>query len=180
MNKNMAIVLYVIAREGFRDEEYFIPREVFIAAGHTVVTASNGNAGEIAEGSRGGSARVDSALADARAVAYDAVVFAGGPGALKNLDNEESYRLIRETVSAHKLLGAICVAPVILAHAGVLEGKKATAWGSPSDKNSIAVLKNSNAEYVDAPVVEDGAVITANGPKAARAFGEALAARLRF
>lgn len=174
----MANILYIIAKEGFRDEEYFIPREVLTAAGHAVVTASNAAAGESAVGSHGGKARVDVHMSDAKAAAFDAVAFAGGPGAIENLDTEESYRLIRETVAAGKLLGAICIAPTILAKAGALRGKNATVWSSPSDKDPIAILENNGAEYADAPVVEDGAIITANSPKAAHAFGEALAARL--
>lgn len=176
----MATILFVIAREGFRDEEYFIPREVLAAAGHTVVTASNEKTGAVAIGSHGGEAHIDAHVADVKADAFDAVAFAGGPGAVENLDNEESYRLIRETVAAHKLLGAICIAPTILAKAGVLRGKKATVWTSPTDKDPIAILESNGAMYTDAPVVEDDNIITANSPKAAHAFGEALAARLHF
>lgn len=176
----MAHILYVIAKNGFRDEEYFIPREVLEAAGHAIVTASNGEAGVVAVGSHGGEARIDATIADMKAAAFDAVVFAGGPGAAENLDNEESYRLIRETVATGKLLGAMCIAPTILAKAGVLRGKKATVWSSPLDQDPIAILENNGAEYIDAPVVEDSNIITANGPKAAHAFGEALVARLHF
>ena len=174
----MATILFVIAKKGFRDEEYFIPREVLEAAGHTVVTASNKEAGAVATGSRGREAHIDEHIAGVKTAEFDAVVFAGGPGAVENLDNEESYRLIREAVAAHKLLGAICIAPTILAKAGALRGKQAAVWTSSTDKSPIAILENNGALYTDAPVVEDGTIITANGPKAAQAFGEALAARL--
>lgn len=176
----MATIAYVIAKKGFRDEEYFIPREVLAAAGHTVVTASNEKAGATATGSHGGEAHIDVTIADVKAAEFDAVVFAGGPGAVENLDNEESYRLINETVSAGKLLGAICIAPTILANAGVLRGKNATVWTSVTDKDPIAILESNGAMYTDAPVIEDGNIITANSPKAAHVFGEALAARLHF
>jgi len=175
----MATIAYIIAKNGFRDEEYFIPQEILIAAGHTVVTASNGSAGENATGSHGREAHIDINIADVKAAEFDAVVFAGGSGARENLDNEESYRIIRDAVAQGKLLGAMCIAPTILAHAGVLKGKKATVWSSSTDKDPIAVLKSAGAEYVDAPVVHDGAIITANGPKAAQAFGEALIAYVK-
>lgn len=174
----MATILFVIAKKGFRDEEYFTPRDVLVAAGHTVVTASNEKAGAIAIGSHGGEAHIDAHVADMKAAMFDAVVFAGGPGAVENLDNEESYRLIRETVAGGKLLGAICIAPTILAKAGALRGKRAAVWTSPADESPIAILENNGAVYVDAPVVEDGTIITANGPKAAQAFGEALVAHV--
>lgn len=178
--ESMAHILYVIAKNGFRDEEYFIPKEILTAAGHTMVTASNAEAGAVAAGSHGGEAHIDTDVADVKATAFDAVVFAGGPGAVENLDNEESYRLIRETVATGKLLGAICIAPTILANAGVLRGKNATVWTSATDKDPIAILEKNGAVYTDASVVEDGNIITANSPKAAHAFAEALAARLHF
>lgn len=171
---HMATIVYVIAKNGFRDEEYFIPREVLVAAEHVVVTASNGEAGSVATGSRGGEAHIDVNIGDADIKKYDAVIYAGGPGALENLDNEQSHHIIRETVSARKLLGAICIAPTILAKAGVLRGKKATVWSTPNEREGIAALQENGAEYIDAPVVKDGSIITASGPKAAQAFGEAL------
>lgn len=176
----MATIAYIIAKKGFRDEEYFIPKEVLVAAGYTVVTAGNEKPGAVAIGSHGGEAHIDVNMADVKAAEFDAVAFAGGPGAIENLDNEESYRLIRETIAQGKLLGAICIAPTILAKAGALQGKHATVWTSPTDKEPIAILENNGATYMDAPVVEDGAIITANSPTAAHAFGEALAARLHF
>lgn len=172
----MATIAYIIAKNGFRDEEYFIPKEALIASGHTVVTASNEAPGAVATGSRGGEARVDMNITDVKASEFDAVIFAGGPGALENLDNEDSYRIIREAVGLNKLLGAICIAPTILARAGVLQGKKATVWSSADDASGIDAIKENGAEYIDAPVIEDGAIITANGPKATQAFGEALVA----
>lgn len=174
----MATILYVIAKNGFRDPEYFVPKDILKTAGHTVVTVSNGSKGELARGVEGGVAEIDSALSDAHATEYDAVVFAGGPGALENLDNEESYRLVNETIKEGKLLGAICIAPVVLAHAGVLKGKKAVVWSSADDASGIDAIKEKGAEYVDESVVKDGDIITARNPRAAQEFGEALVAHL--
>lgn len=171
----MATFLYVIAKNGFRDPEYFVPKNVLKNAGHSVITASNGEKGDLAHGVEGGVAEIDIAIRDAHAGDYDAVVFAGGPGALENLDNEASYRLAQETVNAGKLLGAICIAPVVLAHAGVLEGKKAVVWSSADDREGIKAITEKGAEYIDEPVVQDGAIITARNPRAAQEFGETLA-----
>src|SRR3990172_4673976 len=175
-NGDMATILYVMAKNGFRDPEYFVPKNVLKTAGHTVMTASNGEKGELAHGADGGAAEIDIAIRDAHAGDYDAVVFAGGPGALENLDNEASYRLAQETVYKEKVLGAICIAPVVLARAGVLEGKKAVVWSSADDTTGIDAITEEGAEYIDEPVVKDGAVITARNPRAAQEFGEALSA----
>ncbi len=170
----MAKVLFVIAEKDFRDIEYFTPKMILENAGHGVKTASNGKAGEIAVGADGGEVKIDVDLAEVNAGDFDAVVFVGGPGALENLDNEQSYRLTREISAERKLLAAICVAPVILAKAGVLKNRKATAWTSASDKSAVEILINNKVEFVDKDVVEDGNIITANGPKSAEKFGGKL------
>lgn len=172
-------ILFVIAKKDFRDVEYFTPKIILENAGYNVETASNGKAGESAVGADGGKVRIDINLANADADYFDAVVFIGGPGALENLDNEESYRLIRETIAKNKLLAAICIAPVILAKAGVLRGKKATVWTSFSDKSAIKILENNGAEFVNEDVIEDGNIITANGPKAAEKFAKAIIGKIK-
>ena len=170
----MAKVLFVIAKNGFRDVEYFTPKEILENAGHIIKTASNEKSGESAVGADGGETKIDLNINDAKADDFDAVVFVGGPGALENLDNEESYRLAREVSAKKKLLAAICIAPAILAKAGVLENRKATVWTSVSDKSAAEILRKNKAEFIDEDIVEDGNIITANGPKSAEEFGEKL------
>jgi len=75
-------------------------------------------------------------------------------------------------VRAHKLgkvIGAICIAPVTLANAGLLKGRKATVWASEK-----ARIETKGAIYTGADVQVDDNIVTANGPNAAKAFGEAL------
>ncbi len=174
----MAKILFIVAKNGFRDVEYFAPKAILENAGHIVKTASNGKAGELASGADGGETKIDLNINDAKADDFDAVVFVGGPGALENLDNEESYRLARETSAKGKLLAAICVAPVILAKAGVLENRKATVWNSVSDKSAIEIFKNSGVIFVNESVVEDDNIITADGPKSAEEFGKKISSFL--
>jgi len=162
-------IIMVIAFRDFRDEEYFIPKEVFLAAGANVKTASNQKGTAI--GANGGEAPVDLVVSEVDPANFDAVVFIGGSGALKNLDNEDSYNLAKETVSEGKFLAAICISPSILAKAGVLNGKKATVWTSSMDKSAVRILEENGATYQDSPVVVDGKIITASGPTAAEAFG---------
>ncbi len=162
-------IVMVIAFRDFRDEEYFIPKEIFLAAGAKVKTASNQKGTAI--GADGGEVPVDLVVSEVDPANFDAVVFIGGPGCLKNLDNGVSYNLIKETISQGKILGSICISPVILAKAGVLEGKKATVWTSPLDKSAVKILEENGATYQDSSVVVDGKVITASGPTAAEAFG---------
>lgn len=165
--------LTIIAFRDFRDAEYFVPKAILENTGVEVSTASNQTGTAI--GANGGEATVDSFVASVNPADFDAIIFIGGPGALKYLDNENSYRLVRETVSQGKLLASICISPVILAKAGVLEGKRATVWSSIMDKSAIKTLERYGANYEDKQVVVDGKIITANGPDAAEEFGKEVA-----
>lgn len=173
----MKKVLFVIAYKDFRDEEYFVLKEILGNAGVKIKTASN-KIGQ-ALGTEGGQAPVDFLVAEANLADFDAVIFIGGGGALENLDNEQAYRLIKETVKQNKILAAICIAPAILAKAGVLQNKKATVWTSPMDKSAVKILKKNGAVYQSQPVVVDDKIITADGPEAAAEFGKTIANLLK-
>ncbi|MGM0439398.1 MAG: DJ-1/PfpI family protein [Patescibacteria group bacterium] len=164
-------VAYIIAYKNFKDEEYFVPKEILEEVGIEVDTYSN-EQGE-ARGVDGGDVEVDS-IEDIKVNDYQGVAVAGGPGAVKYLDNDEMYSLLNEFREKGKLVSAICISPTILAKAGLLKGKKATVWFSNMDKSAIKVLKNNGAEYIQESVVSDGKIITANGPEAAKAFGKQI------
>ena len=190
--KNLANkkIVIVIAFRDFRDEEYFVPREILTEAGAEIKTASNKTGKAI--GTDGGEVDVDLSVSEVNPAefadlqgksshdsiqsisSFDAVVFIGGPGCLDNLDNENSYNLAKEAISENKALAAICVSPVILAKAGVLKGKNATVWSSPLDKSAINILKENGANYQAESVVVDGKIITANGPSAAEEFAQKI------
>ena len=167
----MKIAMIIAFRE-FQDEEYFIPKQLLKQSGVEVDTVSS-SSGE-AIGKLGGEAEVDILIKDLKVADYDAVLFIGGPGAQKYIDDETCHQVARETVETDKVLGAICIAPIILAKAGVLEGKKATVWSSPMDKFGVKILQSSGAVYQPEPVVVDGKIITADGPMAAKRFAETI------
>lgn len=168
-DKKIAII---VAFKDFRDEEYFIPKEILEGVGAEVKTASNKMGRAL--GADGGEVEIDLLVSDLNPAYFDAVVFIGGPGCLENLDNENSYKVAKETVSKGKVMAAICVSPIILAKAGVLEDKKATVWSSALDRGPVAILKENGAIYQDKTVVTDGKIITGNGPEASKEFGEAI------
>jgi len=183
-------IAMIIAFRDFRDEEYFVPKEILEAAGVEIKTASNKTG--TATGADGGDVKVDLLVSEINPAEFDdlqgksshnsiqsisffdAVVFIGGPGCLENLDNESSYRVAQETISQNRVLASICISPVILAKAGVLEGKKVTVWSSTMDKSPIKTLEDYGAIFIDESVVVDGKIITANGPDAAKEFGETI------
>lgn len=165
-------VAFVIASKYFQDEEFFAPKEILEKAGFQVIPVSDRLG--LAKGTEGGEVSVSHCLENWPTLDYDILAIAGGKGALKYLDNELSYQLLQRAVKEKKVIGAICIAPLILARAGILEGKKATVWTSPLYKKPIEELKKAGAHYIDSPVVQDGLIVTANGPSAANLFGQKL------
>lgn len=167
----MPQVLMVIAPEVFRDEEYAEPKSVLETWGATVTTASL-EAG-VCKGKLGMIAEATLALADAEPADYDAVVFVGGGGAQVFFDDPDAHALARGAFENKRVVAAICIAPSILARAGLLDGVRATAF--PSQRDDLIA---HGALWSNGPVEVDGSIITANGPDAARAFGLAIAASL--
>jgi len=167
-------VVLIIAFKDFRDEEFFTPKAILEQAGADISVASNKLG--LALGSQGGEVNVDITLDALTIENFSAIVFIGGEGALSSLDNETSYNIAKKAVKENKILGAICISPVILAKSGVLKDKKATVWSSTLDKSAVKMLEANGAIFEDKNVVIDGKIITGNGPQAAQEFGEKLVA----
>ncbi len=163
---------FVLASKYFQDEEFFIPKEVLEKAGFQIIPISDRLG--IARGVEGGEVSIVHNLKDLKSINYNILVFVGGKGALKCLDNNLSYQILQQASKEKKIIGAICIAPLILARAGILQGKKATVWTSSLYKKPIQELKKADAHYIDSPVVQDGLIVTANGPEAAQLFGQKL------
>lgn len=163
----------IISFQDFRDEECFIPRSIFLNEGIEVniVSTKKGQA----LGSYGGIIDVDMTIDELNVSDYDAIVFVGGSGAVGYADNEKAHEIAKQA----KVLGAICIAPTILARSGVLKGKRATVWSTSMDKGPIKILEQEGAKYESKPVVIDDNIVTANGPNAARKFGEEIVRLLK-
>jgi len=171
INKNKKII-FVISSKDFRDIEYFKPREILENNGIFVDVASDKLG--IAEGADGGKVDVNILVKDIDETQYDGIIFVGGPGCLKHLDNENSYKIIRKFYTKNKLVAAICAAGSILAKAKILKNKKATCWTSESDISLRKILEKEGANFVQKNVVIDKNIITSPGPYAASDFGEAI------
>jgi len=168
-------VLMIIAPEQFRDEELLVPRQILTDAGYTVDTVST-RTGE-ATGMLGATETIETTLTTVDTQRYDAAIVVGGMGSLTHLwDNWELHNVLKALANAGKITAAICLSGAVLAKAGLLKGKKATVW---PDEAAIQVLKDNGADYTGAPCTVDGNTVTANGPEASRAFGEAILARLK-
>jgi len=159
-------VLMILAEDPFRDPEYFEPKKVLENAGFKVTTTSTATN---AKGAEGADIKVDLLFKDVQAKDYDAIVFIGGVGSYQYHDDKKAHDLAKYAVSNKKVLGAICAAVGTVANAGVLKGVKATSFSGVAD-----MVKAGGAIYTGEGVTVDGNIVTADGPKSARSFGDAI------
>jgi len=104
---------------------------------------------------------------------FAALVLPGGmPGAATLRDDPRIIELVRGFEQGGQLVAAICAAPIVLAAAGVLEGRPATSYPAFQDQLAGATVQASDR------VVVDGRVMTSQGPGTALAFALALVAQL--
>ena len=162
---NTRNILMIIADENFRDEELFVPKKMFENKGMKVTVASTITS--TVTGMLKGKIEPDVLLGDVEVKNFDAVVFVGGIGARIYYEDRNAHKIAGDAVNQNKVLSAICIAPNILANAGLLKDRKATCWDS-------ANLTTKGAKYQKKNVVTDGKIITADGPTAASEFAEAI------
>lgn len=164
-------VLLIIAPNGFRDEEFLRPKEILEKANAKVVVASKGVTRAV--GMFGTIANVDIDISKVDVKEYDAIVFVGGVGSSIYFNDPVALKIAKDAYEQGKVVAAICIAPSILANAGILSGKSATSF--PSEANN---LRAKGAKYTGELVTVDGKIITAKGPEAASRFGETIAKAL--
>ena len=164
-------VSIIIASKDFRDEEYFITKEILESKEIIVKTFSDKKE---AIGKFGGEAKVDNLIENLKVNDFDAIVFVGGSGAIELLDNDVSYNICKSSIEEGKILAAICISPVILAKSGVLKNKKATVWSSNLDKSAIKILKDNGVLYEKGPVIIDQNIITGENAESVEEFSNAL------
>lgn len=168
----MKKILFIIPFRDFRDEEYFVSRKNFESKNFEIKVASNESG--VALGADGGEVEIDLEIKNVDIDKFDVLIFIGGPGCLKNLNNSKSHKLIIEANYLGKIIGAICISPIILSEAGILKNKKATVWTSSMDKSPAKFLEEKGVFYQDQDVVVDGNIVTADGPPSAQKFSETI------
>lgn len=97
---------------------------------------------------------------------YDMVVLPGGQPGARNLEQDPRIAtLLRKMAQQHKYTAAICAAPKVLAEAGLLDGKRATAYPGTLDSARFPRI-----QLEALAVVADGKVVTSRGPGTAMDF----------
>ncbi len=116
--------------------------------------------------SRGTKLIADTTLEQVMDQEFDMIILPGGlPGADYLNKDSRIHKLLSKTVENNHFIAAICAAPKVLATAGLLKGKKATAY-----PGVLEALENNTIAITGAAVQQDGKVLTSRGPGTAMDF----------
>lgn len=166
-------ILMIIAPKDFRDEELLVPKRIFQQAGYEVVVASREK--KTCVGMLGAKVVPDITIDEIKPEDFDAVVLVGGVGAQTYFNDEKVQNLLNEFYKQGKLVSAICLSPVTLANAGLLQGKEATVWHSEARR-----IEEKGAKYRAQAVVSDAGIVTGSGPSAAEQFARQVLRELEL
>lgn len=157
-------MIYVFLANGFEETEALAPVDLLRRAGKNVITV--GVDDKIIKGSHGIPVIADTTAEEISIDdSIEMIVLPGGmPGTL-NLEKSQCVQnAIDYCVQNNKFIGAICAAPSILGHKGLLNGKKAVCYTGFENQLDGAIVGNGAVET-------DGIFITARGAGAAIEFG---------
>ncbi|MCL2487458.1 MAG: DJ-1/PfpI family protein [Oscillospiraceae bacterium] len=163
-------MVYVFLAPGFEEIEALAPVDILRRAGVAVQTVGIG--GKTVTGSHGITVQADIAEDEAVSGGIEMIVLPGGMPGTVNLEASGTVqRFLTAAVGNQLPVAAICAAPSILAHRGLLDGCRAACAPSVRGEMAAAVLTGE-------PVAEDGLYITAAGAGVSIEFGLRLVARL--
>ena len=142
---DMPKVLMPLA-EGFEELEAFAIVDILRRADIGVVVA--GQPTSPATSVRKVTVLPDTTIDTVTAVGFDMIILPGGQPGADNLNNDARiHRLLADFQAAGKLIGAICAAPIILAAAGLLNGKRATSYPSLQHQAGRGGLRRPHGGY---------------------------------
>ena len=124
---------------------------------------------DMVTGSHGIPVKIDKLFSEVNFGEYDMLVLPGGMPGTRNLEAHEGLMAqVDAFFEAGKYIGAICAAPSVFGHRGILKGKRACCYpGFESHLEGASVSTN--------PVEVDGNVITSRGMGTAIPFALAIA-----
>jgi protease I len=160
-------ILYFLPATYFNEEEFFITKGFLEKNGFKSFIASD--TWQMCESTKGKKIKPDLRIENINSKNFTGIILIGGYGAKEYWNNKKLHKILNDFNREKKIIGAICMAPVILANAGLLVGKKATCF--PEIKQE---LMRSDIHYSDMPVVLDKNIITADGPRSSFDFSDSI------
>jgi protease I len=158
----------ILATDGYERSELRKPLEELRNKGAEVhvISPKGGEIKSWDEKDWGDSVPVDRLLSEAKVDEYDALILPGGqinPDLLRV--EPEAVAFVRDFAETGKTLAAICHGPWLLVEADVVQGVAMTSYASIKTD-----LKNAGADWKDAEVVVDDAIVTSRKPSDLPAF----------
>lgn len=157
-------MIYAFLADGFEETEAIAPIDLLRRSGKKVVTVGVGD--NMITSSHGVTVVTDTIAQEAALTdELEMIILPGGmPGTLNLEKSAYVQNAIDFCVKNGKYIGAICAAPSVLGHKGLLRGRTAVCYeGFEAQLEGAEVLKD--------PVVQDGIYITSRGAGTAIEFG---------
>ncbi len=165
-------MITVFLANGFEEVEAITPVDIMRRAGLDVRTVSIYDS-PMVTGAHKVPIQADMVFCQVDFSQVDLIVLPGGLPGSTNLDAcEPLCQAIKKHTEGGKPVAAICAAPLVLGHLGLLVGRKATCY--PGVEPELA-----GATCTGAMVEVDGNIITGKGPAAAFEFGYTLVEQLK-
>ncbi|HUB09127.1 MAG TPA: type 1 glutamine amidotransferase domain-containing protein [Myxococcales bacterium] len=155
--------------EDFEDSEFRIPCDHLSAAGWDVEIVGAEAGAELTGKQRRERVRVQKSIGAAKLEDYRALLIPGGYSPDHLRADARFVDLVRAFDAAAKPIAAVCHGPQLLLTAGLVKGRKLTAW--PTVQGD---LRQAGAEVSDEPVVVDRNWITSRKPADLDAFSRAF------
>jgi protease I len=169
---NMAKVL-MITGDFVEDYENMVPFQALLAMGHDIdAVCPDKNAGDSIATSihdfegdqtytekRGHNFILNASFANINVDEYDGLYLPGGRAPEYLRLNAKVIEIIQYFVAADKPIASVCHGPQLLTAAGVIEGKKVSAYPACQPE-----IKMAGAEYIELPMdgaITDGKLVTA-------------------
>ena len=156
-------MVYLFLANGFEECEAITPLDILRRANVEVKTVGIGS--NVITGSHNITINCDTVNKDLSFDNLEAIIL---PGGIPGTPNLEKDRTVQQAIDYSQenglLICAICAAPSILGHKGILNNKNATCY--PGFENELI-----GAKIADEKTVLDGNIITARGAGAASDFG---------
>ncbi len=164
-------MVYLFLANGFEEIEALCPLDLLRRAGVEVTTVGIGS--DTIMGSHGIPVLADIPEGMFADSTPEMIILPGGMPGSKNLDESRTVDMALAAASRQgAFIAAICAAPMVLGHRGLLQNKEAICF--PGFEKEL-----TGARISDKRVVRDGNVITAAGMGVALEFGLELVAALK-
>lgn len=164
---------HIYLAEGFEEVEMITVADILRRAGEDTKLVSLTDALAVA-GAHGITVQADLPFSAAASTLADAIILpGGGPGTQNMLASTALHERLNAHLDGGKHVAAICAAPMVLAKAGILQGRKACCY-----PGCEGALVDGGATIASYNVVNDGKVTTSRGAGTAAQFGIELARML--